>query len=228
MRRRKGLVITKIAILTSVIPILLWGYFYGPNPGYSGAPSDNGGATCATAGCHSGSANEFKTGSVTVNFPNGMTYTPGVAQQLSVTIADSAATQKSWGFQLTARVAGSPSTLAGSFTAAADGSTQIMYSQSNLANFCVPGTEPLGQSPNCPGPDNPSEYPLQFVEHSYSGYMSSVGKTGSFTYNFTWMPPATDVGNVTVYVAGNAGTGITALLPTPPAGDHIYRDKRTS
>lgn len=227
MKRRTRLILAKIAVVTFAVPFVLWGYFYGPNAGYSGVPTDNGGATCATAGCHSGTANQFKTGSVTVSFPSGMTYTPGVPQQLSVTIADSAATQKSWGFQLTARVASSPSTMAGTFAAAADGSTQIMYSQANLQTFCAPGNASLGQSPDCPGPNNPTLYPLQFAEHSYSGYLSSVGQTGSYTYNFTWTPPSTNVGNITIYLAGNAGTGITEQLPTPPAGDHIYSTSYT-
>jgi uncharacterized protein (TIGR03437 family) len=227
MKRKTPLTLAKIAVVTFAVPFVLWGYFYGPNAGYSGVPTDNGGATCATAGCHSGTANQFKTGGVAVNFPSGLTYTPGVPQQLSVTIADSAASQKSWGFQLTARVASSLSTMAGTFTAASDGSTQIMYSQANLQTFCAPGNATLGQTPDCPGPANPTLYPLQFAEHSYSGYLTSVGQTGSFTYNFTWTPPPTNVGNITIYVAGNAGTGVTEQLPTPPAGDHIYSTSYT-
>lgn len=226
MQKGNRIIFAKIAVLTAAVPFVLWGYFYGPDPGYCGAPSDNGGATCATASCHVGTANQFKTGSVTVNFPNGMTYTPGVAQQLSVTIADSATTQKSWGFQLTARVASSPGTMAGTLTAASDGSTEIMYAETNLQIFCAPGTQ-NGQTPTCPGPSNSTLYPLQFVEHSNNGYMASVGKTGSYTYNFTWTPPATNVGNIAIYVAGNAGTGITEVLPTPPTGDHIYSNSYT-
>jgi uncharacterized protein (TIGR03437 family) len=33
-----------------------------------------------------------------------------------------------------------------------------------------------------------------------------------------WTPPATNVGNITIYVAGNAGVG----LPATATGDHIY------
>jgi uncharacterized protein (TIGR03437 family) len=226
MQRGNRLILAKVAVVTAAIPFLLYGYFYGPDPGYTGAPSDNGGATCATAGCHSGTANQFTTGSVAVGFPNGMTYTPGVAQQLSVTIADSATTQKSWGFQLTPRVASSPGTMAGTLTSASDGSTQIMYSETNLQIFCAPGTL-TGQTPTCPGASNSTLYPLQFVEHSYNGYRASVGTTGSYTYSFTWTPPATNVGNITIYVAGNAGTGTVVQTTTPPAGDHIYSTSYT-
>ena len=61
-------------------------------------------ATCATIGCHTGTPNSpANKGSVKVTFPNGMTYTPGVKQHLTVTISDPAPTQRAWGFQLTAR-----------------------------------------------------------------------------------------------------------------------------
>jgi uncharacterized protein (TIGR03437 family) len=226
MQRKSSLVLAKIAVITAAVPFLLYGYFYGPDPGFTGAPSDNGGATCATAGCHSGTANQFSTGSVKVNFPNGLTYTPGVAQQLSVTISDSATTQKSWGFQLTPRLASAAGTMAGTLTSASDGSTEIMYSEANLEIFCAPGSL-NGQTPNCPGASNSTLYPLQFAEHSYSGYMASVGKTGSYTYNLTWTPPATNVGNIIIYVAGNAGTGTLVQATTPPAGDHIYSTSYT-
>src|ERR1700693_598637 len=136
---------------------LLWAYEYGPNPGSSGVPGENGGATCATSGCHTGTTNNpANKGSVTVTFPNGMTYTPGVAQQLSVTIADPAATQKAAGFQLTARLASSPSTMAGSF-ATVDTNTQVICSQTNLQAFTYLNTSGL----TCK-----SGYTLQYIEHT--------------------------------------------------------------
>src|SRR5262249_353078 len=54
------------------------------------------------------------------------------------------------------------------------------------------------------------------VEHTLAGYTSTRG-TGSGTYQFDWTPPATDVGNITVYVAGNAANGDLTTN-----GDHIY------
>ncbi len=91
MTRRGKIVFAKAAMVMGTLPILLWAYEYGPNPGYVGVPGENGGATCATSGCHTGTTNSpANKGSVTVNFPNGMTYTPGVAQTLTVTIADPA------------------------------------------------------------------------------------------------------------------------------------------
>jgi uncharacterized protein (TIGR03437 family) len=60
------------------------------------------------------------------------------------------------------------------------------------------------------------------MEHSYNGYLQTMG-AGSGSYSFDWTPPATNVGNITVYVAGNAG------VPGPPNqnGDHIYSTKYT-
>jgi len=55
------------------------------------------------AGCHSGTA--AAGGSAVVNFPSGLTYTPGVVQHLSVKIADPTHTRG--GYLLTARMANS-------------------------------------------------------------------------------------------------------------------------
>ena len=93
------------------------------------------GATCTNAGCHTGTANNpANKGSVSVTFPNGQTYVPGVKQHLMVTIADPAATQQAWGFQLTARVSGTPSAMAG-FFAFTDANTLLMCSQPNFVVF---------------------------------------------------------------------------------------------
>jgi hypothetical protein len=132
MERKRKLTVAKAVVVVAAIPILLWAYEYGPNPGYVGIPSENGGATCATSGCHTGTANNpANKGSVSVTFPSGTTYVPGVLQHLTVTIADPAPTQGAWGFQLTARLASTPATMEGTFTPL-DANTQIMCSQTNL------------------------------------------------------------------------------------------------
>lgn len=216
-------------MVMGALPAVLLAYEYGPNPGYSGVPNENGGssgATCATSGCHTGTVNSTTNkGSVAVNFPNGLTYTPGVAQTLSVTISDPAPTQKAAGFQLTARVASSPSTMAGTF-ATVDTYTQVICSETNLQIFTYLNTN----GANCP-----SKAPLQYIEHTgagngtevYSpgtgGYNNSILRGLPYTYNFTWTPPATNIGNLTIYVAGNAGVG----NPPTSDGDHIYSTKYT-
>src|SRR5580658_2901010 len=218
MTRRGKIVLAKAAMVMGTLPILLWAYEYGPNPGYTGVPTENGGATCATSGCHTGTTNNpANKGSVTVTFPNGLTYAPGVTQQLSVTVADPAATQKAAGFQLTARVASSPSTMAGTF-ATVDTNTQVICSQPNLQIYTYQNTN---------GTACKSGYTLQYIEQTGTqtdppgkpgGYENSITHGLPYTYTFTWTPPATSVGNITIYVAANAGVG------NPPSqdGDHIY------
>lgn len=215
MTRNRKLLITKMVAVMGAIPVLIWAYEYGPNPGYVQVPGENGGASCAAGlqggvQCHATTASSFTTGSVTVNFPNGLTYTPGVTQQLSVTIADSNPAQKGWGFQLTARSGSPATTMAGTFTSA-DANTLLMCSQTNLfvyqqVNYSASGTQ------TCP-----SGEPLQYIEQSLQGFTATIGP-GSATYNFNWTPPATNVGNIVIYVAGNAGIG----LPANVNGDHVY------
>lgn len=224
MERKRKLVVAKAAVVMAVIPILLWAYEYGPDPGYVGIPSEHNGATCATAGCHTGTANSTANkGSVTVAFSGGSTYVPGVKQRVTVTIADPASSQGAWGFQLTARLASNAGTIAGSFTPV-DINAQLMCSQTNLNVFdtyCLSGAG-RGCSNASTSPTCPANMPLSYMEHSYTGYLSTMG-TGSGSYQFDWAPPSTNAGNVTIYVAGNAG------VPGPPNqnGDHIYTNKYT-
>jgi uncharacterized protein (TIGR03437 family) len=226
MERKRKLAVAKAGVILGAIPILLWAYEYGPDPGHVAIPGENGGATCATSGCHTGTANDPNNkGSVTVAFPNGLSYSPGVTQQLSVTVADPATSQQAYGFQLTARVAGKDSTMAGSF-AFIDNQTQLMCSQTNLQVFgavCATGGGKGCQATNAA--TCPASYTLQYMEHSYSGYLASLAPphNGSYTYRFNWTPPATNVGNITIYLAGNAGVG---GAPTEK-GDHIYTNKYT-
>ncbi len=57
----------------------------------------------------------------------------------------------------------------------------------------------------------------------WPGYNDSLTHGLPYTYTFTWTPPTTNVGNITIYVAGNAGSG------NPPSADndHIYATKYT-
>lgn len=220
MERKRKLYFLKAAAVMGAVPLLIWAYEYGPNPGYVQVPGENGGASCAagTQGgtqCHATSASSFTTGSVTVNFPNGQTYTPGVMQHLSVTIADSNPAQKGWGFQLTAR-SGSPATaMAGTF-ASTDANTLLMCSQTNLFVYQAVNYNPNG------GQTCPTNEPLEYIEHSLTGFNATIGP-GSATYQFDWTPPATNVGNIVIYVAGNAGLGQPPIV----TGDHVYTAKYT-
>jgi uncharacterized protein (TIGR03437 family) len=183
-----------------VLPPALFGYAEGPPAGHAGVANEQ---TCSQ--CHSGPGGS---GSVAASgFASGMTYTPGAAQTLTVTVSDPA--QRRWGFQLTARVHGSPQTQAGAFTPGSDGLTQLScgappFSGSSLANATV-GNDCATQS----------NAPLQYIEHTVQG--TRLGQTGSAAFTFNWTPPSTNVGQIDIYVAGNAANGNSA-----PTGDNIY------
>jgi uncharacterized protein (TIGR03437 family) len=194
MNSRGRLVIASLAAISAVVPALIYAYAEGPIPRVTGAPGDQGDCTL----CHAGVANSGK-GSVKINFPGGLTYTPGVKQHISVVISDPP--QRRWGFELTARLSSNPGNgQAGDFTTSSDGFTQVL---------CDDGSTKANGAP-CP-----AQVPVQFMEHTPQG--TRPGQTSSATFEFDWAPPSNDVGNVLFYLAANAANGDFATT-----GDHIY------
>jgi len=185
-----------LAAFGAALPSLLFGYAQGPDATVAGVPGEN---TCAA--CHAGSSGS---GSVTVTFSNGANYTPGMTQHLVVTVADAA--QRRWGFQLTARQSGNSKAQAGTFTPGSDGYTQLVCSDVNYQH------ENWG---TCP-----ASMPLQYIEHTLNG--TRLGTTKSASFAFDWTPPASDVGSIVIYVAGNAANG-----DGTERGDHIYTQRYT-
>ena len=189
----------KVSVLLSAVPALLWansGLKGALAPGYSGVPGENGGATCTA--CHTGVTNDpANHGSVSINFlQSGLTYSPNVTQQLSVTITEPASSVRGWGFQLTARQASATNTVAGSFTSN-DTQTEVICSQAGLTG--TPTFINFGAG-TCP-----ASSPLQYVEQSQVGYSATQNTgSGSVTFFFNWTPPATNVGNVIFYIAAVA------------------------
>jgi uncharacterized protein (TIGR03437 family) len=195
-RQRKILIGKAIAIL-SVVPVLIYAHQAGPDPGHAGVPGE---LTCNTSGCHTGTALNGGGGSITIN-AGGSSYTPGVAQQISVTLTDPK--QRRWGFQLTARSASDPTAEAGTFTPS-DGLTQV---------FCSNESQ-LASDPSVVLSCGASA-PLQYIEHTLLGAkITAVGAGNTWTFN--WTPPA-NMGNVILYAAGNAANGDMDIT-----GDHIY------
>ena len=188
----------KAAAIGTALPVLLLAYFSGLDAGVSGVPGED---SCDR--CHSGASGS---GSVTVHFPGTLAYTPGVKQHLVVNIADSAG--KRWGFQLTARLANSASTQAGSFAAGADGFTQLVCTQTNFRS------QSFGNTCATNG------MPLEYIEHTQSG--SRPGMASAATFEFDWTPPATNAGSLTVYVAALAANGDNS-----DRGDHTYTARYT-
>jgi uncharacterized protein (TIGR03437 family) len=212
MDRKQRLSTAKTLVFLGTIPVLLYAYEYGPPAGYTGAPGDVG--TCSV--CHSGGPG---TGSVTIMFPNGLNYVPGVSQQLVVTIADPATTQGAWGFQLTARSAANAQ--AGAFTSV-DANTQLVCSSNPLID---PGVDVLFGAAG--GQICSTTQPLEYMEHTLIGFENTLtSKTGkqSGTYQVNWTPPSSNVGNIAFYLAGNAGS---PALPLEPTGAHIYTNTYT-
>jgi uncharacterized protein (TIGR03437 family) len=198
MRKNKQFLIAKTVLVLAAVPFLIYAYEFGPPPGYTGAPGDNK-TGCIASGCHTGTVNSGP-GNVKILLPNGSaptTYTPGQAMTLLVQITDS--TKGAYGFQLTARSGSNGMTQAGDFTTT-DANTQV---------FC-PDDSMKANGSLCN-----SAFPTQYIEHTMSGYTSSMGGKGSYSYSFTWTPPSAAVGNISLYVAANAGlAGPPVVSPT--------------
>jgi uncharacterized protein (TIGR03437 family) len=193
----------------AIAPIILYAYETGPDQGYTAAPGDNQTA-CQSSGCHTGTLNTGP-GSVKITPANGTTYTPGgPPETITVTITDS--TKKKYGFEMTARADSNPTQGAGTFTAGSDGYTQVI----DCKNAVQYGIQFIPFAGACPA-GNTS---LQWIEHNANGYYASSNKSPSFTYTFTWTPPATNIGTITFYVAGNA-----VLANLTVNGDNPYTSK---
>jgi hypothetical protein len=169
-RQRKIFLGKTIAIL-SVIPVILWAHAEGPDPGGSGVPGEY---TCVQVGCHVGTPLNGGGGRVTIS-AGRTTYTPGVAQQISVIVQDPK--QRRWGFQLTAPAHGTEQVTCSSVK-------QLAIDPSNWLT-CGAAS------------------PLQYIAHTLAGAVTTAVGTGH-TWTFTWTQPASATGNIILYAAGVA------------------------
>ncbi len=149
----------------------LYAYAEGPDAGVAHVPGE---WSCSM--CHLGT---FGTGNVAVNFPGGLNYTPGVSQHLIVTITDPV--QRRWGFELTARLASSSATQAGSFTISPDGYTQLVCADPAFLS-------------QVHGSTCPASMPMQYIEHTLVG--TRLGTKSPVSFQFDWTPPATAGGTL--------------------------------
>lgn len=183
MLREKKIYIAKTAAVLSVLPVLIYAYASGPPPRKSGAPGDG---TCFEVGCHQAAGGTLIQNSSAIQLNSGsadMTYVPGGAKvRWTVTISDPQAAV--FGFQLTARLESDPRNgQAGDFEPA-DSTTQVI---------CDDGTLKTATQPCRPG------VTVQFVGHTAPRVPG--------TFSFDWTPPATNAGNVQVWIAANAANG---------------------
>ncbi|MCW5980661.1 MAG: hypothetical protein KIT09_21455 [Bryobacteraceae bacterium] len=152
-----------------------------------------GDLTCADVGCHTGTANSGP-GRVEINFGSGQQYTPGEVHTWVVTITDPDA--RAWGFEVSSRPASNDeSEQAGRFEPGQG--AQVL---------CENDTQ---RQTNCP-----SNAPLEFITHTLP--------SDTNTFTFSWRAPDANVGDIRVFVAGNAANGNFT-----PEGDRIYTNSYT-
>jgi uncharacterized protein (TIGR03437 family) len=197
MRRNRALV----AVAVVALPVaFLWAHSKGPDVRHTGAPGDDP-LACTASGCHDGTPLNTGGGNVVVQFPDGLTYTPGQQQTFTITITDSQA--KLYGFQMTARLESDlENGQAGDFIG---GTGQIVLCGAQLGPD-DPGV--FKQKGGCP-----AAFPVEFIEHYLAPFKTNVIKV-------LWTPPATNVGNVHIYIAANAAPSANGDTPNPH--DHIY------
>ncbi len=206
--------------LLAAVPVIMFANLAGAGPGYSGADGESNCGACHTS--NNGG------GSVTVSFPNGLFYTPGVNQTWVVTVEDVAG--MSWGFQLTTRQNGATTpTQVGSYQPGGE-----LFTQVQCANTYDPtSTTPKIMSTFLTAPSGgpcPSGQGFQWIEQTWNptnpngnyelGARVGSGSPESFT--FQWIPPSTAMGNIDVNVAAIAGSGMDQT-----SGGNVYTNHYT-
>lgn len=132
---------------------------------------------------------------------SAVNYLPGQKQTIGVRINDPAGLR--WGFQLTARLKSDETKQAGTFTANDD--TRVRCGPVALGNAA---------------PNSPCSGELEFASQTAASTKAGTPNPGVFSVE--WTPPASNVGDVIFYVAGNAANNSNSN-----AGDHIYTANMT-
>ena len=206
---------------------MLLGHVEGPDVRHTGGPGDvpmscGDPANAGTAtGCHTNSATtggpiNASGGSVSATFSTGSIYIPGGQPiTITVTVTDPASNWSGYfGFQMTARLDSDQNTgQAGHFIVGAPNQAVFcdLNAALNLANN-FEGKNGCGTYVTGPAKGKPV---VEFIEHAFPNVNSSAQTT---PYTFTWTPPATNVGPVHFYLAGNAVNNDH----TASGLDHVY------
>jgi len=128
-------------------------------------------------------------GTGTINITAPQTYVPGQTYPITVTHQNIDLTRLRWGFQLTVLDTASDEKA---------GDLQSINGLTQVLNNAGPGSA------------------RQYIEHTSAG--TFVGQQNGATWTFNWTAPATDVGPVTFYAAGNQANN-----DGNTSGDYIYR-----
>jgi uncharacterized protein (TIGR03437 family) len=133
-------------------------------------------------------------GSVAIEVSGGNSYTPGTRKTITVRVTD--ANARTFGFQVTARLASNNKTQGGSILAG-DGS------------FVLCSSGDFTREVDKPAAGCPANAPIESI--------SQTSPRASGVWTFSWDPPATDQGEIVMYVAGNGANGNGTN-----SGDRIY------
>jgi uncharacterized protein (TIGR03437 family) len=164
------------AAALAALPLFVSGYSTGPPVRRTGAPGDR---VCLDAGCHVGVRLDSST-AIELETPTRGAYIPGgLPQQWRVRILDARA--RVHGLQLSVRAAIDP---------ARQPAGRLRALQESTVVIC--------EDERPPDPLNgcPDHSPVQFFHHTAP---RTVGE-----FLLEWTPPATDIGDVSVYAVANA------------------------
>ncbi|MDP9169566.1 MAG: hypothetical protein M3N54_03015 [Acidobacteriota bacterium] len=187
MRNFSYLSLTALACI-AVTPTGAFAHSYGPLARLTAGPGDN---ARACTSCHTGTLNSGA-GSVKISLLSGPVYIPGVKQRVTLQVADP--NQQRWGFEFSARLNSDLQNGQAGQMVPVDNMTQVIC-EDNAPEPCSSG--------------------VSFIEHTSAG--TRKGTKGGASFQFDWIPPATNAGPVTFYAVGNAANGDSNLT-----GDQIY------
>ena len=165
----------------------------GPPASRTGAPAFGASIpaeqTCSSSGCHTGT-NNLNDGQATFKITAPASYVPGQTYTITVSLKRGT-NMPTAGFQLTAL-------------------DSVGASVGTLAD-AVPNSTITFITTGLVGTVNRS-----YIEHQTSAYPSAVAGSGQADWQLKWTAPATRMGKITFYAAGNAANGGGQL------GDFIY------
>lgn len=168
----------------------------GPPLGMTGAPGEG---TCI--GCHytfggTNSVPNLGPGRVQITgLPSY--YTPGQTYAVTVTVIANESSVNRWGFELTALDAQGSSATAGTLTVT--DATRVLKRSGSIL-----------------------DQPRVYLSHNDEAG-TSLGRSGTNSWSFTWTAPNSSAGEITFYTTGNAADG-----QVTPEGDYIYATLATT
>ncbi|MFT5142456.1 MAG: hypothetical protein ACI80V_001352 [Rhodothermales bacterium] len=173
---KRVLLVGTTCLIALMIPFEARTNSTGAPPGRTGSPAE-GGLTCNSSGCHSGSTTNSGSGSISV--AGQTSYVAGQTVPLSITVEEEGVQRI--GFQVSA-INNSTGAHVGRFNLVVGSQTKFA---SSSENYVTHANAPTGMS--------------------------------SRTFEIEWVAPASPVGIVMFYIAGNAADGGGSQV-----GDHIY------